>query len=1206
MKYNSTVFPIQKLPSKQKTTAWGEQCVDYIVGMGETVPSGQDRTQFEEMQTLYDLYNSIFKEKDLKYVTDPFKQEDGFPANPQNMNIIKPKVDLLLGEATKQPFNFRVLRTNQDGSSDVQDRMKNMLYDYSMAKIMSGMSEEAAIEFHSKLQSGEIMPPESIAKYMTQSYKDIVEESAYHTLAYLKEKLNLQHEFYKGFKDALIAGREVYYCGIQNGDPYVERVNPMYFSHDTSPDLEFIEDGDWACRRMRMSYTEIYDRLSDKMSEKDLDRMIEMTGQDPATGRFGADSPGGALDYNHYEFRNVSTMNGNNLLNSTQLNLWHSVWRSYKKVGFITYMDENGSIASDIVSEDYMKTGMEISIEWKWVIEVWEGYRIGEDLYVGIQPIEYQHVSVDKLNSQKLPYVGVVYNNTNSRPRSLVSIMKPLQYMYIIVWYRLELAMSRDKGKVVTMDITQIPKSMNIDPAKWMHYLSAVGVNFVNPYECFAPGTKVIMHDGRTKNIEDIHIGEYVMGDDGSPREVLSAHSGIDKMYRLSHRSGANDQIVNSKHKNYYFEKNYFENKFINKLATAEELIEEQSRLQYKAGIRYTKRATNVDTNWDREVKIDPYFLGLWLGDGSTGRVEITNIDKEVISWLDGYAASVGMNISVSSENKNSDVQQIRLFNRPGGTRNQIAEILKSYGIFYKKDIPDDFIYTSRENRLRLLAGLIDTDGNYSKRDCIYSFSQCEDRKHIVEKAAFIARSLGFKCTVNSYCETHEKYICNLDNISICQPTYSLSILDWDIEIPTNIERKIAPILNKRGDKDYSSFKISEEGIGEFYGIHVSGNNLFLLDDFTIVHNTGWDIPGREGGKSSQFNQITSLDLTMASVIDQYINLMAKIEDMVGEISGVSRQREGQISTSESVGNVQRSTTQSAYITEPLFWMHNQCKRNVITMMLNTAKEAFRTSGRTHLQYMFDDTNRAFIELSDKFLNEDVDIFVSDSTKESNNIEMLKSLYQPAMQNGASLLDIADIMASDNMSIIRTTLKDIEKKRAEQQQQSSDAENQRQMQLVQAQNEYKQQEIAIKQQELQLKKYQIDTDNQTKITLAEIETYKFQQELDADGNGVPDQIEIANLGIKRIEHDASIMDRQMAAAQKDSELRMKERLEQRKMSEQSKIDKEKASLERAKLDIEEKRMAHDEKMQRAKDAAAMAREKVKAKTAIKNKVVGQK
>ena len=94
------------------------------------------------------------------------------------------------------------------------------------------------------------MPPEAIAKYMQKDYKDVVENTAYHTLVYLREKLNLDNEFIKGWKDALISGTEVYYVGVLNEEPYMERVNPLFFSYDKSPDLEFIEDGSWCCRKM--------------------------------------------------------------------------------------------------------------------------------------------------------------------------------------------------------------------------------------------------------------------------------------------------------------------------------------------------------------------------------------------------------------------------------------------------------------------------------------------------------------------------------------------------------------------------------------------------------------------------------------------------------------------------------------------------------------------------------------------------------------------------------------------------------------------------------------------------------------------------------------------------------------------------------------------------------------------------------------------
>ena len=113
--------------------------------------------------------------------------------------------------------------------------------------------------------------------------------------------------------------------------------------------------------------------------------------------------------------------------------------------------------------------------------------------------------------------------------------------MYIVLWYRLELAIARDKGKVINMDITQIPKSMNITPDRWMHYLSSVGVNFINPYECFDPNTEVIMYNGSIKKINDILIGETVMGPDGTPRKVLAKHNGVDHMYKIHADTGSDD-----------------------------------------------------------------------------------------------------------------------------------------------------------------------------------------------------------------------------------------------------------------------------------------------------------------------------------------------------------------------------------------------------------------------------------------------------------------------------------------------------------------------------------------------------------------------------------------------------------------------------------------------------------------------------------------
>ena len=1169
--YNAN-FPQQKLPLKKKDEQWQHDCVNYIIGEGNVVSGGMQKTRFSELQTYYDLYNSIFDEKDFKRITNPFKVSDGFPATPQDFNIIRPKVDLLIGEETKRPFNFRVVRTSQDATSDLMDQEKEMLIQYMMSAIMGRMSPEEQQQFQQQLQSGEIMPPEEIGKYMRRDYKDVIENTAYHSLMYIREKCGIDNEFIKGWKDGLIAGQEVYYVGVQNGDPYMERVNPVYFSFDQSPDLEFIEDASWCCRKMRLPVAEVYDRYHDKLSEKDLDKLNEMLTGRPSND-LGEKDP--VDNFNHIQMH----IYDNPVFDQKtrhNINVWHCCWKSFKKIKYVTFQDENGDAQIEIVDEFYKPVGTEIGIDEDWIVEVWEGYRAGSDLYFGIQPVAYQHISIDQPDSQKLPYCGAIYSNTNSKPRSLVSILKPLQYMYIVLWYRLELAIARDKGKVINMDITQIPKSMNITPDRWMHYLSSVGVNFINPYECFDPDTEVLMYDRSVRKIKDIHIGDKVLGPDGTPRTVLDECEGVDKMYRIHSGTGCDDQIVNSRHKIYYTEYNHFKKTYTDKLATPLELMKEDLHKSYIKQNRYLKRVHPTDNNVSSNLLLDPYYLGLWLGDGFTNSPAIINEDIEVIKWLSEYAESNGMTTTILSD---KNVPVIYLKNKVYNHKNPIKDTLQYYGILNQKDIPDDYLHGSVEDKLQLMAGLIDTDGHFSKRDRIYTFSQCESRKHIVDKLAFIARSLGFKCSLHMYKTAGTKHICG--NESTCQNTYTLRIIDGLYDIPCKIARKKHHWIQKRTKRSLTNFKVSYSHIGKYKGITTDGDHFFVLKDFTVVHNCQWGIPGREGGKPATFNQITSLDLTMSNVIAEYIQLMDKIEQLAGTITGITEQRQGAISTSELVGNVERSVLQSSHITEPLFWVHNQCKKHVLTMLLNTAKGVWEESGKKKLQYVFDNGERAFLAITKQFYYEDMDVFVSDTSKDAENVAKLQQLIQPAMQNGASLLEAAEVLTNDNFNIIKQKLKDMQDRQDQLQQQQQEAQQQQAMQLQQMQNEAKEQELMLKEAEMDLQRYKIDADNQTKIAVAEISTYRGTEDKDINMNGIPDPMEIAKDATQQRKIDSE-------AYTKRYEARQKKEIEDKKIS------------------LAKEQMKHESELQEQKDRAAMQREELKAKTALKNKVAGER
>lgn len=778
MNIQKSSFPIQKLARSKKTEEWQQESVNAIIGReGSGFVGGTDRKG--AMLTAYGLYNSEYSEEDLKYVTNPFKVEDGFPAKMQNFNIIRPKIDLLIGEESKRPFNVKVIQTNYDAITKVQEEKKKLLMQYIQSYV--GVSQD---------EQGQEITPQEIEKYMKYNYKTISEETAFHSLNYLKEKLGLQNEFLKGWKDALISSEEIYYVGIVNGEPSLERVNPVNCDYDKDPDLEYIEDGDWFLRRMEMSPSSIYDRFFDLLDESDLDKILTYSEGRPSFSS-GADSVNNSSIMFKEKFSNKLLGNSNYDADGNMLTVYHSVWRSYTRTGFLnTTNPETGEVTETMVDEKYV-VGPGEEITWEWCPEIWEGYRAGEDIYFGVGPVDYQHVSIDNPSNRKLPYCGTIYSNINSKPKSLVTIMKPLQYMYIIIWYRLELALARDKGKVLTMDITQIPKGLGISVEQWMHYVSALGVNFVNPYD------------------------------------------------------------------------------------------------------------------------------------------------------------------------------------------------------------------------------------------------------------------------------------------------------------------------------------------------------------------EGWDIPGREGGKPAAYNQMASMDLSMANAIGEYVNLMMKIEDMIGEISGVSKQRQGSISTNELVGNVERAVIQSSHITEPLFWSHNQVKKNALTMLLDAAKSIWSekqdsNGSNKKLHYVMNDAVRIFIDVTDDFLYADHDVFLTDATKEEQNIQSLRSMMQAAMANGGSLIEAAEIITGENMSMIKKRLMDIDKTKAE---------------LMAAQQQMAQQqyqtEIQMKQEEFRIKEEDSIRKAETSVQVAIIQahtasTANGEGQVDEEGNDM--EYQKLMLQAEKIKEEVRLKDEQLKETvrknrrtedQKDTELQIR-------------------------------------------------------------------
>jgi hypothetical protein len=475
-------MPLQKIAHSRKNKEWRIDNVDYIIGHGAINGGPINMTRLKDMQMHYDLYNSIWDESDIKYVTNPFQQRDGFPATARDFNIIRPIIDTLIGEEVNKAFTYTVIRSSSSKMSKQVEEAKEAISQYLLASVMAQMTEQDRAAFEQGIQSGELQPPEQVLSFLKKDYRDQGEEAAYHSIKYLERKIDFIHEFLKGWKDALISSEEIYHVYELSNNPMLERVNPMYFAYEYNPNVEWIQDSAWCVEHMRMSYAAAHDMLYDYLTDEDLTAMLQhMNG----IGNQGNASNVAPFGYNNINFTPVNALlPAPNYGNVSDIDVWHVCWKSFRKIGFLTIIDpETGNTTEDVVDETYKPLENEL-IEWRWVTEVWHGYKVGTDIYVGIEPLPHQHFSLSNPNSNKLPYIGAVHSNTNSIPRSLVAILKPLQDLFIIVWYRLEIALARDGGKVPVIDISQIPEaSAGMNLPKWLHYLKALGVYIINPHE---------------------------------------------------------------------------------------------------------------------------------------------------------------------------------------------------------------------------------------------------------------------------------------------------------------------------------------------------------------------------------------------------------------------------------------------------------------------------------------------------------------------------------------------------------------------------------------------------------------------------------------------------------------------------------------------------------------------------------------------------
>ena len=444
-------------------------------------------SDYRRMKVNYDLFNNIINKTDFEHVCYPFGKEAGeLPVDFTNKDIISGKIKALLGMEMRRPFAWKIVATNPEASTRKEEEEFGRLKDYVINSIIAPIKQKLELEQAEATKGQELtteerqrleqevaeklksMTPPEVKKYMAREHQDPAEALAHQLLQFLNQKENVRMKFNKGWKHGLISGKEIYWVGSVNGDPILKVINPLNFDYDRSSEIDFVEDGDWACYEMSMTPSDIAKYFGSELSNVELDEIYEQYNNTSS------------IPDSAFTFRE----------DGVSLNLGvrvvHAEWKALKALKFISGIDPlSGEPYEDIVDESYkMNTEAgDLKEEIVWIPTKYEGYQIGNDKFAMLREVPGQHKDLDNLYNCKLSYIGSTYDNLNSTTTSLVDRMKYYQYFFNILWYRIELLIGSDDGKSLLINANLIPKSSGLDIEKWMYYFKVNKLGLLDPTE---------------------------------------------------------------------------------------------------------------------------------------------------------------------------------------------------------------------------------------------------------------------------------------------------------------------------------------------------------------------------------------------------------------------------------------------------------------------------------------------------------------------------------------------------------------------------------------------------------------------------------------------------------------------------------------------------------------------------------------------------
>ena len=477
-------LPPQQLPLSKKTTKWRKAVVDWADSK-TFFNYSPVRNSVIHKKINYDLINGKLHMQDLELVINPENQSAGFiPDKIQHYPIMNSKLYVLRGEESKRVFDYRVIVTNPNSISEIENTKKEELF-VRLQQLISNTAQSEE-EFNKEL--------EKLNDFYTYEWQDVREVRANALLNHYVKEYNMPLLFNDGFMDAMTVGEEIYQCDIVGGEPVVKRINPLKIRVFKSGYSNKIEDADMIIMEDYWSPGQIIDTFYDELTKKDIEYLEEIAqgnhqshtdGMDNVDDRAGfinahmiGDEISSQEGFFWDPFGGTDSVEGSLMPYDTSGNVrvMRVYWKSRRRIKKVkSYDPETGEEIFNFYPETYVINEAMGEEEFPMYInEAWEGTKIGEKIYVNMRPRVIQYNRLSNPSRCHFGIVGSIYNFNDSKPFSLVDMMKKYNYLYDAIHDRLNKFMAKNWGKILRLDLAKIPKGWNIE--KWLYYAKANGL----------------------------------------------------------------------------------------------------------------------------------------------------------------------------------------------------------------------------------------------------------------------------------------------------------------------------------------------------------------------------------------------------------------------------------------------------------------------------------------------------------------------------------------------------------------------------------------------------------------------------------------------------------------------------------------------------------------------------------------------------------